>query len=199
VHSVDIYRRERPAFTRPTITACVPEKSALIVQNGRVSKAAACRVPALFFSSGTPLCDVSRFQELTPQLVTGQTLGAGQTGLIYRPHGGSGFGSRKARRSLGNGAETCQASTGRMTSEALTSTVTASPGIWRARPPWRRSRDSQIRYSQRDDWMVLRLKLMSRAARLASLSAPTPVGCSPWVAQIKLDVVVVEQIEPPRV
>ena len=34
--------------------------------------------------------------------------------------------------------------------------------------------------------MMLRVKLMSRAARLAPLSATTPVGCSPWVAQIKL-------------
>jgi hypothetical protein len=43
-----------------------------------------------------------------------------------------------------------------------------------------------VRYSQGDDWMVFRVKLMSRGARSASLSAPTPVGCSPWVAQIKL-------------
>jgi pimeloyl-ACP methyl ester carboxylesterase len=39
--------------------------------------AAACRVPALLISSATPLSDISRFQELTPQLVTGQTVGAG--------------------------------------------------------------------------------------------------------------------------
>jgi pimeloyl-ACP methyl ester carboxylesterase len=39
--------------------------------------AAACTVPALFVSAGTPLSDVARFRELAPQLVTGQTVGAG--------------------------------------------------------------------------------------------------------------------------
>jgi pimeloyl-ACP methyl ester carboxylesterase len=48
----------------------------LLVWDGE-SAAAACRVPALLISSGTPLSDLPRFQELTPQLVTGQTVGAG--------------------------------------------------------------------------------------------------------------------------
>jgi hypothetical protein len=48
----------------------------LLVWDGEEA-AAACRVPALLISSGTPLSDISRFQELTPQLVTGQTVGAG--------------------------------------------------------------------------------------------------------------------------
>jgi pimeloyl-ACP methyl ester carboxylesterase len=47
----------------------------LLVGDGE--EAAACRVPALLISSGTPLSDLSRFRELTPQLVTGQTVGAG--------------------------------------------------------------------------------------------------------------------------
>jgi hypothetical protein len=34
-------------------------------------------VPVLLISSGTPLCDLSRLQELTPRLFTGQTAGAG--------------------------------------------------------------------------------------------------------------------------
>ena len=48
----------------------------LLVWDGEEA-AAACRVPALLISSATPLSDLSRFQELTPQLVTGQTVGAG--------------------------------------------------------------------------------------------------------------------------
>jgi hypothetical protein len=48
----------------------------LLVWDGEEA-AAACRVPALLISSGSPLSDLSRFQELTPQLVTGQTVGAG--------------------------------------------------------------------------------------------------------------------------
>jgi pimeloyl-ACP methyl ester carboxylesterase len=47
--------------------------------------AAACRVPALFISSGTPLSDLARFQELTPQLVTGQTVGAGHFITLFLP------------------------------------------------------------------------------------------------------------------
>lgn len=43
------------------------------------------------------------------------------------------------------------------------------------------------RYSQAVVWMVLSVKLMSRAARSAPLSAATPVGLSPCpVAQIRL-------------
>jgi hypothetical protein len=47
--------------------------------------AAACRVPALLISSGTPLSDLSRFQEFTPQLVTGQTVGAGHSITLLVP------------------------------------------------------------------------------------------------------------------
>jgi hypothetical protein len=40
--------------------------------------------------------------------------------------------------------------------------------------------------SQAADWTLLRLKVMSRVARLAPLSATTPVACSPRMAQIRL-------------
>lgn len=36
-------------------------------------------------SSGTPLSDIFRFQELTPQLVTGQTVGAGHFITLFVP------------------------------------------------------------------------------------------------------------------
>jgi pimeloyl-ACP methyl ester carboxylesterase len=39
--------------------------------------AAACRVPALLIAAATPLSDLERFRRVTPQLVTGQTVGAG--------------------------------------------------------------------------------------------------------------------------
>ena len=47
--------------------------------------APACRVPALLISSGSPLSDLSRFRELTPQLVTGQTVGAGHFITLFVP------------------------------------------------------------------------------------------------------------------
>jgi hypothetical protein len=50
----------------------------LLVWDGAAATAA-CRVPALLLSSGSPLSDVARFRELTPQLVTGQTAGAGHS------------------------------------------------------------------------------------------------------------------------
>jgi hypothetical protein len=56
----------------------------LLVGDGEEA-AAACRVPALLISSGTPLSDISRFQELTPQLVTGQTVGAGHFITLFVP------------------------------------------------------------------------------------------------------------------
>ena len=56
----------------------------LLVWDGEEA-AAACRVPALLISSGTPLSDLSRFQELTPQLVTGQTVGAGHFITMFVP------------------------------------------------------------------------------------------------------------------
>ena len=56
----------------------------LLVWNGEEA-AAACRVPALLISSGTPLSDIARFQELTPQLVTGQTVGAGHFITLFVP------------------------------------------------------------------------------------------------------------------
>jgi pimeloyl-ACP methyl ester carboxylesterase len=55
----------------------------LLVWDGEEA-AAACRVPALLISSGTPLSDISRFQELTPQLVTGQTV-AGHFITLFVP------------------------------------------------------------------------------------------------------------------
>jgi len=39
--------------------------------------AAACKVPALMINAASPLAQVERFKELYPQLVTGQTVGAG--------------------------------------------------------------------------------------------------------------------------
>jgi pimeloyl-ACP methyl ester carboxylesterase len=39
--------------------------------------AAACKVPALYIGAATPLADVNRFRELCPQLMVGQTVGAG--------------------------------------------------------------------------------------------------------------------------
>jgi hypothetical protein len=42
-------------------------------------------VPALLISSGTPLSDISRFQELTPQLVTGKTVGDGHFITLFVP------------------------------------------------------------------------------------------------------------------
>jgi hypothetical protein len=44
----------------------------------------------------------------------------------------------------------------------------------------------RLHYSHGDDWMVLPVKLMFRSPRFAPLSATTPVGCSPAVAQIRL-------------
>jgi hypothetical protein len=56
----------------------------LLVWDGEEA-AAAGRVPALLISSGTPLSDISRFQEPTPQLVTGQTVGAGHFITLFVP------------------------------------------------------------------------------------------------------------------
>jgi pimeloyl-ACP methyl ester carboxylesterase len=39
--------------------------------------AAACKVPALYIGAATPMADVDRFRELCPQLMVGQTVGAG--------------------------------------------------------------------------------------------------------------------------
>lgn len=39
--------------------------------------AAACRVPVLYIGAATPLGDATRFRELCPQLMVGQTVGAG--------------------------------------------------------------------------------------------------------------------------
>jgi hypothetical protein len=39
--------------------------------------AAGCKVPALYIGAATPLSDVNRFRELCPQLMVGQTVGAG--------------------------------------------------------------------------------------------------------------------------
>jgi hypothetical protein len=56
----------------------------LLVWDGEEA-AAACRVPALLISSGSPLSDLSRFRELTPQLVTGQTVGPGHFITLFVP------------------------------------------------------------------------------------------------------------------
>jgi pimeloyl-ACP methyl ester carboxylesterase len=48
----------------------------LLVWDGAAA-AAACRVPALYIGAATPLADVARLRELCPQLVVGQTVGAG--------------------------------------------------------------------------------------------------------------------------
>ena len=47
--------------------------------------AAVCRVGALLVSSAMPPPDIPRFQELTPQLVTGQTVGAGHFIPLFVP------------------------------------------------------------------------------------------------------------------
>jgi pimeloyl-ACP methyl ester carboxylesterase len=39
--------------------------------------AAACKAPALYIGAAAPLSDVNRFRELCPQLMVGQTVGAG--------------------------------------------------------------------------------------------------------------------------
>lgn len=44
---------------------------------GGEAVAAACQVPVLNISAASPINDVARFKELCPQLVTGQTVGAG--------------------------------------------------------------------------------------------------------------------------
>ena len=47
--------------------------------------ASACSVPVLNISAAHPLGDVARFQELCPQLVTGQTVGAGHFNQLLAP------------------------------------------------------------------------------------------------------------------
>jgi pimeloyl-ACP methyl ester carboxylesterase len=42
-----------------------------------VAAASACKVPALLINAASPLAQVERFRELCPQLVVGQTVGAG--------------------------------------------------------------------------------------------------------------------------
>jgi hypothetical protein len=39
--------------------------------------AAACKTPALYIAAENPLTDLTQFRELCPQLVVGQTVGAG--------------------------------------------------------------------------------------------------------------------------
>ena len=53
-----------------------------------------------------------------------------------------------------------------------------------ASPP--AARNMRVHYSHGSVWIVLLVKLMFRASMLAPLSAATPVGCSPVVAQIRL-------------
>jgi pimeloyl-ACP methyl ester carboxylesterase len=47
--------------------------------------AAACGVPALYIGAAAPLADVVRFRELCPQLMVGQTVGAGHFNLLEVP------------------------------------------------------------------------------------------------------------------
>jgi pimeloyl-ACP methyl ester carboxylesterase len=47
--------------------------------------ASTCTVPVLNISAATPLGDVARFQQLCPQLVTGQTVGAGHFNQLLVP------------------------------------------------------------------------------------------------------------------
>lgn len=47
--------------------------------------AAACEVPAAYLGATRPLADVERFRSLCPQLVTGQTLGAGHFSPLEVP------------------------------------------------------------------------------------------------------------------
>ena len=42
-----------------------------------VAAAAACKVPAFYVAAAQPLADLSRFRKLCPQIVIGQTVGAG--------------------------------------------------------------------------------------------------------------------------
>jgi pimeloyl-ACP methyl ester carboxylesterase len=47
--------------------------------------ASTCAVPVLNISAASPLGDVARFQQLCPQLVTGQTVGAGHFNQLLAP------------------------------------------------------------------------------------------------------------------
>lgn len=47
--------------------------------------ARACSVPVLTIASATPVGDIAKFRELTPQLVTGQTVGAGHFNQLLVP------------------------------------------------------------------------------------------------------------------
>ncbi|MCU1489403.1 MAG: alpha/beta hydrolase fold protein [Acidimicrobiaceae bacterium] len=52
--------------------------------NGEVA-ASACAVPVLNISAAFPIGDLAKFQELCPQLVTGQTVGAGHFNQLLAP------------------------------------------------------------------------------------------------------------------
>ena len=43
----------------------------------RAGAVAACKLPALLIAAATPLADLERMRQLCPQLVVGQTVGAG--------------------------------------------------------------------------------------------------------------------------
>lgn len=44
-----------------------------------------CKVPALYIDAGAPNCDLARFQQLTPQLVVGRTVGSGHWNQLEVP------------------------------------------------------------------------------------------------------------------
>jgi pimeloyl-ACP methyl ester carboxylesterase len=47
--------------------------------------AAACRIPALYIQAAAPRPELARFRELCPQLITGQTVGAGHFNQLEVP------------------------------------------------------------------------------------------------------------------
>lgn len=47
--------------------------------------AEACGVPVLYVDHGAPNCDIARFRQLCPQLVTGQTVGSGHWAMLEVP------------------------------------------------------------------------------------------------------------------
>jgi pimeloyl-ACP methyl ester carboxylesterase len=56
-----------------------------IVAHDSAAAAAACTTPVLLINATVPLADVARFKELCPQLVVGQTVGAGHFAQLVVP------------------------------------------------------------------------------------------------------------------
>ena len=76
--------RTRPPATPVVVARRVPWEHHLLVWDGEEAGATKPKCQRSS-SSGTPLSDISRFQELTPQLVTGQTVGAGHFITLFVP------------------------------------------------------------------------------------------------------------------